>query len=89
MMMGIKKIWIFVNVLDIRECFVAMEQYCKKISTHNLNSAFARHLESRVVTINRLMRFSRSILLELSHYLDMEVVNGSTKTVLSKNILTA
>jgi hypothetical protein len=75
--------------LDIHECFVAMEQYCKKISRHNLNSAFAGHLESRVVTINRLMRFSRSILLELSHYLDMEVVNGSTKTVLSKNILTA
>ena len=66
MMMGINKIWIFVNVLDIRECFVAMEQYCKKISTHNLNSAFAGHLESRVVTINRLMKVSRAVLLQLS-----------------------
>ena len=35
------------------------------------------------------MRFNRSTLLELSHYLDMEVVDGTTKTILSKNILTA
>ena len=74
--------------LDGYERFAAMEQYRKNFSTLDSNSAFARHFESRVVTTNRLMRFNRSTLLELSHYLDMEVVDGTTKTILSKNILT-
>ena len=52
-------------------------------------TAFARHFESQAVTFNRLMRFRRPIVLELSHYLDMEVVDGTTKSFLSKNILTA
>ena len=60
--------------LDIHECFAAMEQYRKNFSPLNLNSAFARHFESKVVTINRLMKFSRAVLLQLSLYLDMEVV---------------
>ena len=34
--------------LDIYECFAAMEQYRKNFSPLNLNSAFARHFESRV-----------------------------------------
>ena len=75
--------------LDIHNFFAAMEQYRKHFSPLNLNPAFARHFESRIVTTNRLMRFNRSTLLELSHYLDMEVVDGTTKTILSKNILTA
>ena len=60
--------------LDGYECFAAMEQYRKNFSPLNLNSAFARHFESKVVTINRLMKFSRAVLLQLSLYLDMEVV---------------
>ena len=33
--------------LDIHECFAAMEQYLKNFAPLNLNSAFARHFESR------------------------------------------
>ena len=35
------------------------KQYRKSFSPHNLNSVFALHFESQVVTINRLMRLSR------------------------------
>ena len=75
--------------LDIHECFAAMEQYRKNFSPLNLNSAFARHFESKVVTINRLIKFSRAVLLQLSLYLDMEVVDRITRKVLSRNILKA
>ena len=88
MMMGIKKIWIFVNVLDIRECFVAMEQYRRNFSTFDSTSPFARHLESKVVTFTRLMNFKRSILVEFLH-LDLDDVHGSTRKVLSNLILEA
>ena len=55
--------------LDIHECFDAMEQYRKRFSTLDSNSAFARYFESKVVTIKRLMNFNRAILIELSQYL--------------------
>ena len=70
--------------MDIHECFAAMEQYRKKFSPLNLNSAFARHFESRVVTFNRLMNFNRAISIELSQYLEMEVADGVTRKVLTK-----
>ena len=75
--------------LDVYECFATMEQYRKNFSTLDSNSAFARHFESKVVTINRLMNFSRAVLLELSLYLDMGVDDGITRKVLSTNILKA
>ena len=75
--------------LDGYECFAAMEQYRKNFSTLDSNSAFARHFESKVVTINRLIKFSRAVLLQLSLYLDMEVVDRITRKVLSRNILKA
>ena len=75
--------------LDIHECFAAMEQYRKNFSPLNLNSAFARHFESRVVTFNRLMNLIRTVLLQLSLYLDMGVVDGITRKVLSTPILKA
>ena len=52
--------------LDGYECFAAMEQYRKNFSTLDSNSAFARHFESKVVTIKRLMNFKRAILIDLS-----------------------
>ena len=73
--------------LDIHECFAAMEQYRKNFSPLNLNSAFARHFESRVVTFNRLMNFNRAISIELSQYLEMEVADGITRKVFFKQIL--
>ena len=52
------------------------KQYRKSFSPHNLNSVFALHFESQVVTINRLVRLSRPSLLELSQNLNMEVEDG-------------
>ena len=75
--------------LDGHECFAAMEQYRKKFSTFDSNSPFARHLESKVVTFTRLMHFKRSILIDLSQYLEMEVADGITNKVLSNQILKA
>ena len=75
--------------MDIHECFAAMEQYRKTFSPLNLNSAFALYFESRVVTFNRLMNLIRTVLLQLSLYLDMGVVDGITRKVLSKQILKA
>ena len=53
--------------LDGYECFAAMEQYRKNFSTLDSNSAFARHFESKVVTIKRLMLFKHAMLIDLSH----------------------
>ena len=82
--------------LDGYECFAAMEQYRKNFSTFNSNSPFARHLESKVVTVKRLLYFNLSILFNLSRYLEMEVaglqhlpVRGISKKDLSKSIYTA
>ena len=75
--------------LDGHECFAAMEQYRKNFSTFDSNSPFARHLESKVVTFTRLMHFKRSILIDLSQYLEMEVADSVTKKVLSLQILKA
>ena len=75
--------------LDCHECFAAMEQYRKNFSTFDSNSPFARHLESKVVTFTRLMHFKRSILIDLSQYLEMEVADGVTRKVLSYQILKA
>ena len=75
--------------LDGHECFAAMEQYRKNFSTFDSNSPFARHLESKVVTFTRLMHFKRSILIDLSQYLEMEVADGITNKVLSNQILKA
>ena len=75
--------------LDGHECFAAMEQYRKNFSTFDSNSPFARHLESKVVTFTRLMHFKRSILIDLSQYLEMEVADGVTNKVLSNQILKA
>ena len=75
--------------LDGYECFAAMEQYRKNFSTFDSNSPFARHLESKVVTFTRLMHFKRSILIDLSQYLEMEVADGITNKVLSNQILKA
>ena len=75
--------------LDIHECFAAMEQYRKNFSTLDSNSPFARHLESKVVTFKRLMKFKLSILIDLSQYLEMEVADSVTKKVLSLQILKA
>jgi hypothetical protein len=75
--------------LDGYECFAAMEQYRKNFSTLDSNSPFARHLESKVVTFTRLMYLNRSILIDLSQYLEMEVADGVTKKVLSNQILKA
>ena len=61
--------------LDGYECFAAMEQYRKNLSTLDSNSPFARHLESKVVTFKRLMKFKRAILIDLSQYLE----NGSCR----------
>ena len=79
--------------LDGYECFAAMEQYRKNFSTFNSNSPFARHLESKVVTVKRLLYFNLSILFNLSRYLEMEVaglqhlpVRGISKKDLSKSI---
>ena len=74
-----------------------MEQYRKNFSTFNSNSPFARHLESKVVTVKRLMYFNLSILINLSQYLEMEVAGlhhlpvrvGITKKDLSKSIYIA
>ena len=70
-----------------------MEQYRKNFSTFNSNSPFARHLESKVVTVKRLLYFNLSILFNLSRYLEMEVaglqhlpVRGISKKDLSKSI---
>ena len=60
--------------LDGYECFAAMEQYRKNFSNLDSNSAFARHYESTVVTFKRLMNFKRAILIDLSQYLEMEVI---------------
>ena len=73
--------------LDVYECFAAMEEYRKNFSTLDSNSATARHFESKVVTIKRLMHFKRSILIDLSQYLEMEVADGVTRKVLSRQIL--
>ena len=70
--------------LDIHECFAAMEQYRKNFSTFDSNSAFARHFESKVVSFARLMNLKRSILIDLSQYLEMEVADGVTRKVLTK-----
>ena len=75
--------------LDGYECFAAMEQYRKNFSTLDSNSPFARHLESKVVTFKRLMKFKLSILIDLSQYLEMEVADSVTKKVLSLQILKA
>ena len=75
--------------LDVYECFAAMEQYRKNFSTLDSNSAFARHFESKVVTMKRLLNFKRAILIELSQYLEMEVIDGITRKFLSKQILKA
>ena len=61
----------------------------KNFSTFDSNSPFARHLESKVVTFTRLMHFKRSILIDLSEYLEMEVADGITRKVLSNQILKA
>ena len=74
---------------DGYECFAAMEQYRKNFSTLDSNSPFARHLESKVVTFKRLMKFKLSILIDLSQYLEMEVADSVTKKVLSLQILKA
>ena len=74
-----------------------MEQYRKNFSTLDSNSPFAQHFESKVVTFKRLMNFKRSILLNLSQYLEMEVAGlhhlpvgvGITKKDLSNQILKA
>ena len=75
--------------LDGYECFAAMEQYRKNFSTLDSSSHFARHLESKVVAFKRLMNFKLSILIDLSQYLEMEVVDGVTKKVLFTQILKA
>ena len=75
--------------MDGYECFAAMEQYRKNFSTLDSNSPFARHLESKVVTFTRLIHFKRSILIDLSQYLEMEVADGVTNKVLSNQILKA
>ena len=75
--------------LDGYECFAAMEQYRKNFSTFDSNSAFVRHFESKVVSFARLMNLKRSILIELSQYLEMEVANGLTRKTLSYQILKA
>ena len=83
--------------LDGHECFAAMELYRKNFSTFDSNSPFARHLESKVVTFTRLMHLKRSILINLSQYLEMEVAGlhhlpvgvGITKKDLSNQILKA
>ena len=62
--------------LDGYECFAAMEQYRKNFSTLDSNSPFARHLESKVVTFKRLMKFKLSILIDLSQYLDLDDGDG-------------
>ena len=62
--------------LDCHECFAAMEQYRKNLSTLDSNSPFARHLESKVVTFKRLMKFKLSILIDLSQYLDLDDGDG-------------
>ena len=73
--------------LDCHECFAAMEQYRKNFPNLDSTSPFARHLESKVVTFTRLMHFKRSILIDLSQYLEMEVADSVTKKVLSLQIL--
>ena len=65
------------------------EQYRKNFSTLDPNSAFARHFESKFVTFKRLMLFKGAILIDLSQYLEMEVVDGVTKKVLFTQILKA
>ena len=75
--------------LDCHECFAAMERYRKNFPTLDSNSPFARHLESKVVTFKRLMKFKLSILIDLSQYLEMEVADSVTKKVLSLQILKA
>ena len=75
--------------LDGYECFAAMEQYRKNFSNLDSNSAFARHFEPKVVTFKRLMLFKHANLIDLSQYLEMEVVDGITRKVLSRNILKA
>ena len=53
------------------------EFYCFQ----NYQPCFARHLESKVVSFTRLMNFKRSILIDLSQYLEIEVADGATRKV--------